>query len=218
MEKQKLFPHVTGTSDFFELRCYHIAAGRMPDMLNRLQNDLLPLFQKHGILMECAWESQTSEGIPLFAYLVKYSSYDARTSSWNAFYSDPQWHEARARTNAGSDLVTRTDLYPLRAHVWTESAVEARHLDLLLVSVPIGKTTDVVEELRATTPDSLAEHEGACAFVFEHLFGVGLPALMVAVRSGPNETALNLDAIIKNASVTQALRMRKITASRTVRS
>jgi hypothetical protein len=90
---------------FYEMRTYDVAPGRQADMLARAKDDLLPLLAKHGIEVTGCWFVVAGARTPRFVYLVRWGADVDRQRCWGNFYVDPAWHEARERTNAGSELV-----------------------------------------------------------------------------------------------------------------
>jgi hypothetical protein len=99
-----------------ELRVYRSVPGRLPALLNRFDTVTCRLFEKHGIKQVGFWtvaigESSSSD---LF-YILQWESLADREKKWGAFAQDPQWIEARAKSEAGGPIVasiTNTILTP----------------------------------------------------------------------------------------------------------
>ena len=94
----------------FELRFYKIAHGREGDMLARVQQDWNVLFPRHGIRPLGCWTAVSAKTLPMFVYITPFKDMADREACWAGFYGDTDWHEARTRTNAGSELVERYDI------------------------------------------------------------------------------------------------------------
>ncbi|CAM2187450.1 putative NIPSNAP protein [Paraburkholderia sacchari] len=104
-------PNNPAPAPFYEVRLYRVAPGRLADMESRLLNELPWLFQKHGLLSIGAWSVLAGGNLPAIVYLLKWESMVDREKAWSGFYSDKEWLEVRARTNAGSELVERVSAW-----------------------------------------------------------------------------------------------------------
>ncbi|MDN4572068.1 hypothetical protein DBB29_01085 [Pandoraea cepalis] len=152
---------------FVELRLYHVASGRMPDMRARLQEDLCRVFPRHGIVPAATWDVLAGPNTPLLAYVTPWPDMATRTRAWAGFYADPDWAEIRARTNAGSELVERFDILFLRAIVpWhlPENGVRPALTEMVVQSTTVGLSGAVRDEI---THGLAPEVKGAGA----HLYG-----------------------------------------------
>lgn len=87
----------------FELRTYRIPAGKMPDILSRFENITFGLFERHGIEVTGFWQKTDANEI---VYICQYENEEAMESAWAAFRADPEWIEARARTEANGPIVS----------------------------------------------------------------------------------------------------------------
>ncbi len=163
-------------TDFHELRLYHVAVGRMNDMVARVRGPLAPLFQRHGIRPAGYWVTQSGPDFPLLVYLTPWPSLEARNQAWAGFYADPEWHRVRAETNAGSELVIRYELNFLRAVRPLElSRITATMaLELYMPEIAIGASGgahQLMRELAEAPPPSAPAVLGA----FEFMTGDDLP-------------------------------------------
>jgi len=103
----------------YELRTYRIPDGRMPDILARFRDTTFTIFERHGIEVVGFW---TRDDANELVYLCQYSSRDAMEQAWDAFRADPDWVEARGRTEANGPIVDEvisnvllpTDFSPLK--------------------------------------------------------------------------------------------------------
>jgi len=101
----------------YELREYLVSDGRVPDEIERARATILSeheggtgLFERHGIprpwaVFRCVY------GRPLscVAFVYPWASTAARAKAFPSLYSDPAWHEFRARTNGVHEIVERID-------------------------------------------------------------------------------------------------------------
>lgn len=134
---------------FCELRLYQVAPGRMDDMVDRLRGPLQILFARHGIRPVASWHTVSGPDHPVFIYLMNWASLDERSRAWGGFYADPEWQEARERTNRGSELVERyalNFLRPIQAMAADDVAAHGTH-ELLLPEIAIGKSARAQEEV-----------------------------------------------------------------------
>lgn len=173
----------------YELRIYAIEPGRLPDMARRFRDDVSKLFPRHKIRVVGSWTAAAGPKMPAFVYLMRWSSLEERTAAFSTFVADPDWHEARSRTNAGSELVEHYDIQFLKA------------LDSSGISEPMALDGSGVFEL-ALHPsmngrlpkmrDSLLKYELAAASraggkvvgAFEAITGPRLPGVVSLTRWG----------------------------------
>src|SRR5438045_8942270 len=89
----------------YELRVYHCVPGRLPDLLKRFDTITLKLWDKHGIKQAGFWTVLVGESKQDLYYLVKWDSLAEREKKCGAFGVDPEWHSARAGTEANGPIV-----------------------------------------------------------------------------------------------------------------
>jgi hypothetical protein len=92
----------------YELRIYHIAAGKAEGLHNRFRNHTLKLFKKHGIESIGYWMPADEKDQRLH-FLLRYPSRDAREASWKAFVADPDWQSAYKASEANGKLVDKVE-------------------------------------------------------------------------------------------------------------
>jgi hypothetical protein len=90
----------------YELRIYHAAPGRLPDLLKRFDTITLGLWKKHGIRQAGFWTVLIGPSNHDLYYLLEWQSLAERETKWNAFMSDPEWIQKRAETERNGPLVT----------------------------------------------------------------------------------------------------------------
>jgi hypothetical protein len=86
----------------YELRTYRIPEGRMPDILDRFRTITFNLFGRHGIEVVGFWTRSDANEL---VYLCRFRSEEAMRQAWDAFMADPEWVEAKAKTEANGPIV-----------------------------------------------------------------------------------------------------------------
>lgn len=89
----------------YELRIYECVPGRLPDLLNRFDKITTKLWEKHGIKQGGFWTTVIGEFNQTLYYFVVWELLADRERKWNAFQADPEWHKARAQTEANGPIV-----------------------------------------------------------------------------------------------------------------
>src|SRR5436853_7282324 len=91
----------------YELRVYHCVPGRLPDLLKRFDTITLKLWDKHGIRQAGFWTTLVGESNQDLTYLLQWESLAEREKKCSAFQADPEWHRARAETEANGPIAAR---------------------------------------------------------------------------------------------------------------
>lgn len=89
----------------YELRIYHAMPGKMPALLSRFANVTLHLFEKHGIRQAGFWTVEVGESNQDLVYMLKWESMAERDRIFAAFRNDPEWLEARRKSEENGPLV-----------------------------------------------------------------------------------------------------------------
>ena len=90
----------------YELRIYHCVVGRLPALLKRFETTTLELWERHGIRQAGFWTVLVGDGGNQdLHYLLAWESLAEREKKWGAFQADPEWIEARAKTEADGQIV-----------------------------------------------------------------------------------------------------------------
>jgi hypothetical protein len=92
-----------------ELRIYHAAPGRLPDLNNRFANITLKMWEKFGIRQAGFWTTLVGPNNNALYYLLEWESLAEREQKWNAFATNPEWLAARAETEKNGPLVERIE-------------------------------------------------------------------------------------------------------------
>lgn len=89
----------------YEMRVYRCVPGRLPALLRRFETITLKLFEKHGIRQAGFFTTLVGASNQELTYLLAWDSMADREKKWTAFQTDPDWIEARARTEADGQIV-----------------------------------------------------------------------------------------------------------------
>ena len=96
-----------------ELRIYHCAPGRLPDLNKRFETITLKIWERFGIRAVGFWTVVIGENNHDLYYLLEWKDLAERDSLWNAFIADPEWLKARAETEKDGPLITSLTNYIL---------------------------------------------------------------------------------------------------------
>jgi hypothetical protein len=170
------------SNDFYELRLYRVERGRMQDMQARWQQDLAKLFARHGVRPLGAWQAMTGPELPLFVYLMHWPDWQTREAAWGGFYADPEWAEARTRTNRGTELVEGYTLNFLRGILPWNTQATPDHVELWLSQIDIGQSAAAHHAITQSLPEQMEAVGGAVLGAMEFMTGSQLPqaALMLS--------------------------------------
>jgi hypothetical protein len=89
----------------YEMRVYRCIPGRLPALLKRFETITLKIWEKHGIRQAGFFTTLVGESHQELTYLLAWESLADREKKWAAFQSDPEWIEARAKTEADGQIV-----------------------------------------------------------------------------------------------------------------
>ncbi len=89
----------------YELRVYHTVPGRLPALVKRFDTVTCRLFEKHGIKQVGFWTVAIGESNSDLVYMLQWESSADRDKKWSAFAADPEWIEARAKSEADGPIV-----------------------------------------------------------------------------------------------------------------
>jgi len=94
----------------YELRVYHAAAGKLPDLLARFRDHTIKLFDQHGIESVAYWTpvDEPEKGNTLI-YILRHPSREAAAANWKSFQDDPTWKSVREASEANGKLVEKVD-------------------------------------------------------------------------------------------------------------
>jgi len=89
----------------YELRIYHCLPGRLPALVKRFETTTVRLFEKHGIHQAGFWTVAIGETNQDLIYMLRWESLDERGKKFASFQSDPEWIEARRKSEEEGPLV-----------------------------------------------------------------------------------------------------------------
>ena len=90
----------------YELRIYHCAPGRLPDLNRRFETITLKIWERFGIRPVGFWTVMIGESNQDLYYLLEWQDLAERERVFAAFGADPEWQKARAETEKNGPLTT----------------------------------------------------------------------------------------------------------------
>ena len=115
--------HAAPETRVFELRTYHCAPGKLPDLEKRFREHTMQIFERHGMQNIAYWTFQDDplKGNTLI-YVIAHASREQAAKNWKEFGADPEWVKVREASEANGKLVEKvdsqfldpTDLSPLK--------------------------------------------------------------------------------------------------------
>jgi hypothetical protein len=167
-----------------ELRIYHPMPGRLDDLVERIGTVMPPFFERHGFAPRLGqWTGVAGVPTPVFAWMLRWPSLEARMAAFAALGADAEWNAIRLRTNGPGEMVRRYDLRllsPSRAGASPdpERRVPARGLyEVRTLPVAVGRTGAAEEALATVDLPALAASGTTVAGVFDNLFGGPTPGV-----------------------------------------
>ena len=89
----------------YEMRVYRCLPGRLPVLLKRFENVTLKLWDKHGIRPAGFFTTLIGESNQELTYMLAWESLADRDKKWTAFQADPDWLDARAKSEADGQII-----------------------------------------------------------------------------------------------------------------
>ncbi|HKD22453.1 MAG TPA: NIPSNAP family protein [Rhizomicrobium sp.] len=89
----------------YELRIYRAVPGRLPDVIARFKDHILPLWDKHGIRQAGFWTTLVGASNQQLTYFLAWESLAEREKSWSAFLADPAWIAVVKETEKNGPIV-----------------------------------------------------------------------------------------------------------------
>jgi NIPSNAP len=98
------------SNEVFELRVYHAAEGKLPDLLARFRDHTDKLFAKHGLKSVAYWTplDDPDKGKTLI-YILRHPSREAAAKNWKSFQDDAEWKSVKAKSEENGPLTTKVD-------------------------------------------------------------------------------------------------------------
>ena len=89
----------------YEMRVYHCLPGRLPALLKRFDTVTLKLWEKHGIRQAGFFTTLIGSSNQELTYFLAWESLAEREKKWAAFMADPDWQDARAKSEADGQII-----------------------------------------------------------------------------------------------------------------
>ena len=94
----------------YELRIYHAAPGKLPELLGRFRDHTDALFRQHNMKSVGYWSPQDApDSQNLFIYILEHPSRQEAEKNWAAFQADSEWKKVKAESEANGPLVDHID-------------------------------------------------------------------------------------------------------------
>lgn len=98
------------STGIYELRVYHAALGKLPDLLARFRDHTIKLFSQHGLESVAYWTPlDEPEKSNTLIYILRHPSRESADANWKSFRDDPQWQSVRDKSEANGKLVEKVD-------------------------------------------------------------------------------------------------------------
>jgi hypothetical protein len=189
-------------TDLYELRFYDVTPGRLNEEIERMRRvavddwgDGQSLFARFGIPRPLAvWQSVGGDRHPLFGYLMRWPSLDARDRAFPPFWACPEWAKVFNETNAGHPMVDGIEDWLLApSGAWIAPPDDCPPLDGLhemrIHRIAGGMAAPVADYLAEIEHPQIHVLGGALLGAFEIAIGPGIPAI-VSMIAWPDLEAL----------------------------
>jgi hypothetical protein len=94
----------------YELRVYHAAAGKLPDLLARFRDHTVKIFDRHGMKSVAYWTPvDEPDKSNTLIYILYHPSREAAAANWKAFQDDPEWKSVKEKSEANGKLTDKVD-------------------------------------------------------------------------------------------------------------
>ena len=94
----------------YELRIYHAAEGKLPDLLKRFREHTTKRFERHGMKNVAYWTPMDDPAKSnTLIYILSHPSREAAAANWKAFQADPEWIDVKTKSEANGKLVEKVD-------------------------------------------------------------------------------------------------------------
>jgi NIPSNAP len=98
------------STEVFELRVYHAAEGKLPDLLARFRDHTDKLFARHGLKSVAYWTPlDEPEKSNTLIYILQHPSRDAAAANWKSFQDDAEWKSVKAKSEENGPLTVKID-------------------------------------------------------------------------------------------------------------
>src|SRR5438270_1991993 len=96
----------------YELRMYHVSAGKMDALKARFRDHVDALFKKHNMKSIGYWQPEDAPSSQnLFIYVLEHSGREEAKKNWDAFHEDPEWKKVKTESEKNGPLADHIDSY-----------------------------------------------------------------------------------------------------------
>jgi hypothetical protein len=96
----------------YELRLYHVNAGKMDALKARFGDHTDAIFKRHNMKSVGYWSAEDAPASQnLFVYILEHPSHEEAEKNWAAFQADPEWKQVKTESEANGPLVDHIDRY-----------------------------------------------------------------------------------------------------------
>lgn len=88
-----------------ELRIYTCLPGRLPALQQRFETATLAIWERVGIRSLGFWTTMIGSSSNDLTYLLEWRSLAERELKWAEFIADPDWQDAKAKSEADGQIV-----------------------------------------------------------------------------------------------------------------
>jgi L-rhamnose mutarotase len=88
-----------------EMRVYHAAPKKLPQVVQRFQNHTIPIFKRLGIRPLQVWTVVIGEANDQLIYVLEWQDLAERQEKMAAFMKDEEWQKVWAETDKDGPLV-----------------------------------------------------------------------------------------------------------------
>ncbi len=150
----------------YELRTYSTLPGRLPALLARFRDHTVKIFSRHGMVNVGYWiPTDEKDGADSkLIYLLEHKSREAAAASWKAFSADPEWQDARKKSESDGKIVAKVETVFLSATDYSKLMAvgngkgATRTFELRTYTTPEGKLGDLDARFRDHTLALFAKH------------------------------------------------------------
>lgn len=169
---------------FHELRIYHPAPGRLPDLVERIGAVMPPFFERHGFAPRLGqWTGVAGAPTPVFAWLLRWPDLERRAAAFAALGADKEWNAIRLQTNGAGEMVRRYDLRFLsssragNAAAIQPAAARCGLYEVRVLPIAVGRISQAEEALATVDLPALVATGTTVAGVFDNLAGGATPGV-----------------------------------------
>jgi len=96
----------------YELRLYHVNAGKMNELVARFGNHTDAIFKQYNMKSVGYWVPEDAPSAQdLFVYVLEHPSRQEAEKNWAAFQADVEWQKVKAESEKNGPLVDHIDRY-----------------------------------------------------------------------------------------------------------